>query len=311
MHDAKKPFWALAAVLGAVVLWGSAFPMMKVVLGVFGPWTTMWLRMAVGTLVLLPFCRSISFSGYRKGDWLPLAGMALCMPCIYFYLESNALVLTTSSQAGVVAAILPLAVAVGGYVFLREPLERRSFLGLSIALLGVVWLTLSGSPDASAPNPVLGNLLELGAMITAGVYMLLTRKLSKRYSALTLTALQTAAGLVFFLPGALDITPQMLQETDALFASAYLGAFVSIGAFGLYNFGLSRLPAGRAAASINLVPVVAVSLAWVWLGETLNVTQSVAACATLLGVWLAQRGKAGSEETVDVEDAEPLPVDVH
>ena len=300
MRNVEPKLLPVAAVLAAVVLWGSSFPMMKAVLAVFGPWTIMWLRMAVGALVLLPFCRSMSFAGYRKGDWLPLMGMALCMPCLYFLLESNALTLTTSSQAGVVSAILPLVVAVGGWLFLREPLERGSLLGLALALGGVIWLTLSGSPEASAPNPVLGNLLELGAMLMAAVYMLLARRLGNRYSALTLTALQTAAGLVFFSPGALDLGPQTLSQTNALLAAAYLGAFVSIGAFGLYNYGLTHMAAGKAAASINLVPVVSVTLAWIWLGESLNLTQGVAACATLFGVWLAQRGVSGRKGAAEV-----------
>ncbi|MDD4732125.1 MAG: DMT family transporter [Desulfovibrio sp.] len=292
MKSADKAFWPMLAVLCTVVLWGSSFPMMKAVLAVFGPLTIMWLRMLVGILVLLPFWRRVSFAGYRKGDWRLLGGMVLCMPCLYFYLESNALTLTTSSQAGVVAAILPLVVALGAWIFLREPLERGSLFGLGLALAGVICLTLSGSPDASAPHPVLGNLMELGAMLSAAVYMLLARQLGSRYNALTLTALQTVTGLVFFFPGALDLGPQALEHPEALLAAAYLGAFVSIGAFGLYNFGLSRLEAGRAAAAINLVPVVAVALAWVWLGEALNWVQIPAACATLLGVWLAQRGAA-------------------
>lgn len=314
MQKVERSIWPVLAVLGAVVLWGSSFPMMKAVLAVFGPWTIMWLRMAVGLLVLLPFCGKMSFAGYHKGDWLLLGGMALCMPCLYFLLESNALTLTTSSQAGVVAAILPLMVAVGGWLFLREPLERGSFFGLGLALAGVIWLTVSGSPEANAPNPAFGNLLELGAMLTAAVYMLLARRLGDRYSALTLTALQIVAGFVFFSPGALALGPDTLTHTDALLAAAYLGAFVSIGAFGLYNFGLSRLPAGRAAASINLVPVVAVALAWIWLGESLNATQGVAACATLLGVWLAQRGSSALSDNVSAEasaltDTEPVSVE--
>ncbi|SKA76723.1 Threonine/homoserine efflux transporter RhtA [Paucidesulfovibrio gracilis DSM 16080] len=292
MESAEKAFGPVLAVLAAVVLWGSSFPMMKAVLAVFGPWTIMWLRMLVGTLVLLPFLGRMSLAGYRKGDWRLLGGMVLCMPCLYFYLESNALTLTTSSQAGVVAAILPLVVALGGWMFLREPLDRGSLFGLALALCGVIVLTLSGSPDESAPHPVLGNLMELGAMLSAAVYMLLARQLGERYNALTLTGMQTLAGLVFFLPGAMDLGPKALEHPEALTAAAYLGAFVSIGAFGLYNFGLSRLQAGRAAVAINLVPVVAVALAWIWLGEALNPVQMLAAGATLLGVWLAQRGSS-------------------
>ncbi len=277
------------AVLGAVVLWGSSFPAMKTVIALFDPLTVMWARMAVAVAVLVPFWRRLDFSGYRKGDWKRLGLMALFLPCLYFLLESNALVYTTSSQAGIVAASLPLMVALGAWLMLGERMGMTAMAGLVLALGCVVWLTLAGSPQENAPDPLLGNFLELGAMLCGAGYMLSARSLSHRYSSLTLTAVQMAGGLVFFTPGLFQPLPAFSADLiPSLAALVYLGSLVSMGAFALFNYGVGRMEAGKASAFINLVPVVAVVLGWAWLGETLAGTQWIAGAGVLAGVALTQ-----------------------
>ena len=68
----------------------------------------------------------------------------------------------------------------------------------------------------------------------------------------------------------------------------YLGGLVSLGGFGLYNMAMRWLPASQAAMSINLVPLVALLMGWIWLGEALTSLQLVAALAIFGGVLLGQ-----------------------
>ena len=69
----------------------------------------------------------------------------------------------------------------------------------------------------------------------------------------------------------------------------FLGVSVTLGAFGLYNWAMSRMPASRASAFINLVPVLAVLLGWLVLNEGLNQLQLLAAMVIVGGVILSQR----------------------
>ena len=78
--------------------------------------------------------------------------------------------------------------------------------------------------------------------------------------------------------------------TEAWLSIAYLGLFVTLGAFGLYNMAMTLMPAGRAALAINLVSPVALIAGWLVLGESLAMAQ-VAACGVIgVGVYLGQRG---------------------
>jgi len=283
--------WPVGAILCAVCLWGGSFAAMRFVLRTLNPWSVMWLRMVIPVLLLLPLAGRLARCNYQRGDWKLLIPMVLFQPCLYFLLESNALRLTTSSQAGVIAAFVPLMVTIGAYLLLAEPVGRNAVWGLVLSVLGVAALTLLQGRQGHATNPYAGNLLELCAMACAAANMLAVKKLTARYNAWTLTALQVMAGSIFFLPGLwiLAAEPTVLGDTGLMGTILFLGIFVTLGAFGLYNWGMSRIPAGKASIFINLVPVMAVIIGWLGLGEALTAAQWLAALAVMAGVGISQR----------------------
>ena len=171
----RPSFLPLAAVLAAVFFWSGSFVAMRVAVQALNPWSVMWLRMAIALIVLLPFLHRFFPLGFRRGDGKRLVLMVLFQPCLYFFLESNALRFTTSSQAGVISASVPLLVALGAWLCFRENLNRFTALGLVMAMAGVVVLTISGRPDVAAANPLWGNTLELAAMVCAAANMLLVK----------------------------------------------------------------------------------------------------------------------------------------
>ena len=69
----------------------------------------------------------------------------------------------------------------------------------------------------------------------------------------------------------------------------YLGSCVTIGAYFLYNFGVSKLPASQASAYINLIPVFTVAMGFVFLGETFNLLQVLASLLMFSGIYISQR----------------------
>jgi len=282
------PFAALTA---AVLLWGGSFVGMRIVLRSLPPMAVMWCRMILALLVLLPFSGKIIPKNYRRGDWKLLLPTVLFQPCLYFLLESNALLLTTSTQAGVISASVPVLVAVGAWFFFSESINRITIAGLVLSVAGVVYLTLSQSSSASAVNPVAGNIMEFMAMVFAAANMLLIKKLSGRYNPWVLTAMQVAAGVIFFIPGFFQLleADSSIWNLTIIGILLYLGVFVSLGAFGLYNWAISRINASTASSFINLVPVTAIITGSLLLGETLNMSQSAAALVVIAGVLLSQR----------------------
>lgn len=280
---------AMICLVIAMALWGSSFIALKVA---FAELPAMWVifaRMALGRLVFLLAWRWRGQMHYRAGDWKYLLGLAACEPCLYFLFEALALQYTSAAQAGMVTALLPLLVAVGAYVFLREQVSRTTWAGFLIAMAGAVWLSLAGSVDEHASNPMLGNFYELLAMLCAMGYTLILKHLSARYSPFLLTAMVAFVGRVFFFPLVWFTAPIPSSVSPlALGAVVYLGIVVTVGAYGLYNFGVSRLPASQASGFTNLIPVFTLLFAIVLLGERLNFVQMLAAAVVFAGVLLSQ-----------------------
>jgi drug/metabolite transporter (DMT)-like permease len=281
---------AVLALLMAMLLWGSSFVAFKYAVMVYDPVVVVFARMVLSALVflcVLPLWRPRAVS--RKD--LPLMGfMALCEPCLYFLFEGQALTLTSASQAGMVAATLPVLVAICAGIFLGERLAPRSWAGLVLAVAGVAWVSVSGHSTEAAPRPVTGNFLELLAMLCAAGYTVSMKRLCDSYSPWFLTAVQAFAGSVFFFP-LLFMPSTALPSTMPVgptLAVVYLGVCISIGAYGLYNLGISKLPAWQASAFINLIPVFSILLGWICLGEHMNQNQLFGVVLVFCGVLLSQ-----------------------
>lgn len=290
MSNRSKAFAALTA---AVLLWGGSFSAARTALTELSPLTLMALRTWFASLAILPFAGKLTprdgmLRAWRR-DGRILLPTVLFQPCFYFLLETNALRFTTSSQAGVISSFVPLMVMVGAWLFLHERLSPRGSAGVLLSICGVAALTLMNGSGGKAEAVILGNMMELGAMVCAAANMLLIKKLSGRYNPWTLTMFQCFAGALFFSPGLLPLVRGGFGiSRTSLFLVLYLGAPVSLGAFGLYNWGMSRTTASGASLFINLVPVTAVILGWLLLNETLSPIQILASAAVLAGVVISQ-----------------------
>ncbi len=300
----KQSEFALIGLIVAILLWSASFVAMKLAIEELGPILTVFLRMLLAMAVLLFFLKPIaSKQKYQQGDWWLLGLLALCEPCLYFIFESYALTYTTASEAGMVTALQPLMIAVAAFYFLKEKINSRTIVGCLLAMVGVIWLTLSGSANEHATNPWLGNLLEFGAIVSATIYCLLARKLAQRYSPIFLTLLQTVAGSLFFLP-LLFIQTEAISfdlSGQVVVAILFLAFGVNIFAFTCYNFAFKVMPASKVGSLMNLLPLGTLFFGWLLLGETLAFMQYVAAGLVLLGViWSQTKPKA---KTVFIEQS--------
>ncbi len=280
----------VVSLMTAMLLWSSAFIATKLAFRYYDPMVVIFGRMAVATLCFMLLYKHLGGYQYQRGDWKYLLLMALCEPCLYFIFETLALQQTSAAEAGMITALLPLLVALGAYWAFSERLQLRVWTGFALAISGALWLSLAADESTYAPNPLLGNLLEFCAMICAAGYTLCLKHLSQRYNCWLLTALQTFCGALFFLPSlALPSTvlPSSIEPMGILMI-IYLGTAINIGAYGLYNLGVTRLPASQASAFINLIPVFTLLLAYAILKESLNHQQLAAAALVIGGVILSQ-----------------------
>lgn len=299
-RSALLPHFALML---SMLVWSSTFIGLKIALSVYSPASAMALRMGSAALFCLPFLPRLLRAMRDPAVRRVLLFGVLCEPCLYFLSETSALRYTSSAQAGMVLALLPLFVAAGARVFLGEKMGSRAWMGFSLAIGGVIWISLGGEVSESSPAPLLGNALEALAVLCATGYTLCMRKLSATMPPLLLTAGMAFAGTLFFsalslLPLSVEPVRLAVSVPDWMPAAAilYLGIVATFGGYGLYNYGIARLSAGRAAAYTNLIPVITLFMGVLCLNEHMTPTQYLAAALVVAGVMLSQSGRAMRKE---------------
>ncbi|NVK36298.1 MAG: DMT family transporter [Gammaproteobacteria bacterium] len=280
------------ALIISMTLWGSSFIALKIAVTDMPPMIVVFLRMCVAALAFIVMALWLKPKiSYQKGDWKLLFGMALFEPCLYFLFEAKALQYTSAGQAGLVTALLPLMVAVAAFFIFKERNTLKQWLGFVVALSGVLWMSLKTADSEQAPNALLGNFLELMAMVMAVGYTLLVKKLVSRYSAFVVTAMQGLVGSVFFFPLAMmsDWPEQVSLTTVSMIV--YLGLVVTLGAYGLYNYSLQHVKTATAASYVNLLPITTLFFSMLLLGERLVLQQWLAIGVIFLGVYLSREPK--------------------
>nr|WP_320011459.1 DMT family transporter [uncultured Desulfobulbus sp.] len=289
MSEGLQRVVPIAALLLAMALWGSSFVALKYSFQEMHPLVVILGRMVVASLFFLPFVRSLAGGPVPRKLILPVLVMCLCEPCCYFLFETAALIRTSASQAAMITTMLPLMVALSAGFFLGERITARTIGGFVVAAIGALWLSLSGEETQQAPQPALGNFLEFMAMVCATGYTILMKRLSKDFHPFFLTGIQALTGAVFFMPilflPSVQASGISLSGIGIIF---YLGLVVSLGAYGLYNYGVSSIPASQASAFVNLIPVFSILLGFLILDERLTLWQWLASLLVFAGVLMSQ-----------------------
>ncbi|PIE72565.1 MAG: EamA family transporter [Deltaproteobacteria bacterium] len=290
--EERLPVLPVLALILAMGLWSSSFIALKIAFRAYDPMVVIFGRMLIASLCFFIVAKRVVRSiHYQKGDYKLILFMTFCEPCLYFIFEAKAMVNTTASQAGVITATLPIMTMFAAAFFLKEKISPKASLGAAIALAATVWLTLESSPSEEAPHPILGNILEGMAMVCATGYTITLKVLTKRYSPFFLTAVQALAGCFFYFPLLFLPSTNLPQEFELLpfLAVLYLGSFITLGAYGLYNYGIKYIPANRGTIFVYLIPIFSVILGYLILDESFTLQQVFAGLLILTGVYISQK----------------------
>ena len=285
----QNELFAYLSISIAVLLYGTTLTATKICLQYYSTPHLMAFRMIVSTIFFLPFL----FTVYKHikidfKDIKLILLMMLCEPCLYFIFETNALKYTTSGQAGVVSALEPVILVIAARIILKEKFVKIVYLGLFISIIGSVLLSLASDESELAPNPLLGNFLELIAIILTDTCVITTKYLMEKYPPFFLAGISVIGGLIFFAAyNFIDGGNFAIAMNPSIFIVIYLG-MLTIVAYFLYNFAICTLPASKFSPFLFILPVAAVFFGWFFLGETINLKQFAACLLVFLGIYICQ-----------------------
>lgn len=268
-------------------VWGGGMIAMKFAFESFTAGQVVFARVSMAAIFY--FCIFFKWwrIPYKKGDWKYLIMLVAFEPCLFFLFETFSLKYTTASQAGVIAACFPIWTAIAAWLFLGEKLNKLTIMAIILAVIGVAGASYFAGEDSRASNPLLGNLLMLGATLSSSAYAVCARYITRRYSFLAISAIQAIGGTLVFLPLLfMDGCPHEVTKA-ALGGLFYMGIGVGLIVYLIFNYSLQHMKAGVVALFGNLIPVFTLIFASLILKERITAAQGVFIAITLTGVTLA------------------------
>lgn len=273
--------------ISAVLLWSASFIATKLAYETFAPIQLGAIR-AFSAVIIFWIIREISKNKERllKEDRIRVAISGLLGITLYFTFENIGVSMTSASQAALIVASFPAVTTLLEFFIYRSKPSLNKVLGIIMALIGVAILTHI-SIDGRA-NSLWGNSMLIGAGIVWAFYNFITRDLTNKYSAMTLTYYQMLTGTIWFLPFVIiEGEPWKMPSITSASAFFYLSFTCSVAAFLLYNFGLKRLSASVSVSLMNLVPVLGLVFSVLILKEAVSFIQIIGGMIVIIGVKLS------------------------
>ncbi len=281
--------------LGAMVLiWAVNFSVIKLALAQLPPLAFNALRFPVASLAMYVLLRASGPIPVPRGaDAWRVLGLGLLGNTVYqlFFITGM-----EHAHAGIASLLLsgtPVMTALLSSALGHERVGPRMWGAVAATFGGMALVVLGGRGAAAGGTPLWANLVMLCASASWAVYTVGSHGLITRYGPAAFTAWTLwwgTAGIVLTgLPQLLGVALSGLSARTWL-GVAYSGA-LSIGvAYFLWYYGVRHLGNTRTAVFNNLVPVVALAVAWLWLAEVPTTLQLAGAAVIVAGVSLTRRG---------------------
>lgn len=282
-----KPFFAVAATL---LLWASAFAGIKAGLSAYSPGQLALLRFLVGSASMAVLARLKGFGLPELKDIPRILAVGFLGFTVYHVSLNYGERTVSAGAASLIVSFTPVMTALLASFFLRERLRFLGWAGIAVSVSGVALISF-GEGGAVALDP--GSLLILLASLGSSLYNVFQKPLLKRYDPIAFTTYSMTAGTLFmlvFLPGLAGAISR--APLDATLSVAYLGVFPGAIAYSTWTYALSRMPASRLATTLYIAPVLAIAIAWLWIGEIPTLLSLLGGAITLAGVVLTNtKGK--------------------
>ena len=288
-HPARD--WIDLAIL--VVVWGSSFALTKIAVTEMAPmWVVAW-RLTLGAVILTAvlWLRGEALPQTRR-DWFDCGWIAVVGNIAPFWLISWGTQHISSGLAGVLMAAVPLVVIVMAAIFLTdEPLTPRKMLGFVAGFSGVVLLI--------GPNALFS--FRLDDLHLIGALAVLTATLGYATQAVAVRLMRPMSGLqrgtgmlivasVLAMPLAAISEPHgfRVEQIETIAAVVALGVFPTALASIILFPLLVSAGAGFTALSNYLVPVFALMVGVIGLGETFASDDLAGLALILSGIAIAR-----------------------
>ena len=267
------------------LIWGIAFVAQRSGMDSIGPLSFQTARWLLGFLTLLPL---VLYRRKRLGGAFRMPSRKAVMACgltltAASTLQQIGMTTVPAGKAGFITALYVVLVPVLG-IFLGRRTNRRTWIGVALAITGLYLLSSIGSLSVSV-----GELLVMGCALVYSLQILSVDHFAPGCDGVALSCLQFLTAGILPLPFALLLEhPQWSQFVDARIPLLFTGVMSSGVAYTLQIMGQKRTPPALASLIMSLESVFSALFGAILLGEAMTGRELTGCALMLAAVLLSQ-----------------------
>ena len=289
------------------VIWGTNYVIVKRAFLEIDPQAFNAIRMAVASTVFvaamvairrLPSDRHVAGplasvlytpSQMAWRDVIGLTALGVVGQCLYQYWFVGGLARTSVANAALMLAAAPVLIALISAALGEERITSTHWVGALLSLAGIYIVV--GAGVRVGGKTWVGDLMMLGAVCCWAIYTLGSRPLMTRHSPVAVTGISMAIGTALYVPAVLPHLRAV--EWDRVgpgtwFAVVYSALFALCLSYTIWYAAVREIGSARTSVYSNLVPLVAMAAAAMFLHEPLGVRKILGAAAVVIGVALTR-----------------------
>jgi len=285
------------------LIWGTNFTVIKSAFREMEPAAFNALRLVLGSVTFLlaiavvqrltsnrpdaPRWQSIlrTSAPLTPRDWVSLAALGLIGHFGYQLCFVGGLARTTVANSSLILGATPVTVALLSASLGEEPVRRYHWAGIALSVLGLYFVVGRGA--TLSREALFGDALTALAVLCWTVYTVGGRRLMARHSPLGVTGVSMAFGTIpylWFARPALQRVGWGAVSGWTWVAIVYSALFALCLSYMIWYVAVRQIGSARTSMLSNVIPIVAMSVAWVWLGEPVGWIKVAGAALTLTGV---------------------------
>lgn len=271
----------------AMVLVGSSVVAGKIMVVELPVFLASALRFVLALAILIPIVclREGGLPRISRRSWLLMGAQSLCDSFLFTVFLLYGLTLTGPASAGIITSTTPACMGLIAWLFLKDRPSRRTGLGIILSVIGVGVINLVQGGGVTGASPLAGNLLVLCAVVFESLFLLIRKTVPEPLSPLAVSTVISLFGLMWFLP--MGVAEALTTDFAAITTTGWLvvfyyGAFVTVLAYLFWFAGITKVPPSTAGVFTAIMPVSALALSALVLGEPIG-WQQLTGCGCVLG----------------------------